>query len=73
MSCGQYNIAWRFYVNLNEGAFFTNAGLMATSNNDSGYSHRILDAYGFKVIRAKSISTAHIDFNLACSIGRVFN
>jgi lipopolysaccharide transport system ATP-binding protein len=65
---GKQQISWQFCANMNEGIYFTNAGIISMGNKESTYAHRLLDAYGFKVIKSKNISTAYIDFELSCSI-----
>ena len=65
---GRQKVLWQFRANMNEGTYFTNAGILSMDGEKNAYAHRILDAYGFKVIRFKNITTAHIDFDLTCSI-----
>jgi len=65
---GKQQISWQFCANMNEGIYFTNAGVISMDGEKVAYAHRLLDGYGFKVMRSKKISTAHIDFDLMCSI-----
>jgi len=57
-----YRVKWRFKANLNEGVYFTNAGVLAQNQNKINYSTRIVDAYGFKILPTHFMATAFIDF-----------
>lgn len=62
-------VRWEFECVLEDGTYCTNCGVVSVINGMSDYSHRILDAYLFKVISVPDrITTGYVDFNLAPSI-----
>lgn len=65
---GKKQVSWKFKASMNEGVYFTNAGLIAYSGNDLDYSHRLIDAYGFRVMRNNNMSTAYVDFVNECVV-----
>lgn len=62
-------VRWEFDCSLEAGTYCTNCGVISTINGISDYSHRILDAYLFRVISSPDrITTGYVDFNLKPSV-----
>ena len=62
IEAGESSANWYFKANFSQGVYFTNAGLMASSGDDYGYLHRIIDAYAFKIIANDHMSTGYVNF-----------
>lgn len=56
-------VEFRFQCNLNPGAYFLNAGVVGTKNEEETFLHRLLDACMFRVLPCQNnISTGIVDF-----------
>jgi hypothetical protein len=59
------HMKWEFNCILEEGIYFTNAGLIYCNTGEIFFAHRILDAYIFRVLPKKSThSVGPIDFGI---------
>ncbi|NEP59502.1 MAG: hypothetical protein F6K31_21240 [Symploca sp. SIO2G7] len=60
----RFVVKFQFKTQLNPGAYFLNAGVVARGSNGESYLDRLIDAYLFKIMPYKNqLSTGYVNFS----------